>query len=158
MIVAPADWSQQAVAQGAGPSGIALVAAALSTALFRIIGPLILLGGWSTAIVCINRFTSAELTVAPTLLTVLGTILGLVLSYRTSSAYDRYWEGRKLWSSLTVSCRNLGRLVWLHVPTSVDAEVAEAVANELSVGGKSSSAKELDRERALLEKTRMIGA
>lgn len=37
------------------------------------------------------------------LLTVLGTVLGLVVSFRTSSAYDRFWEGRKLWSNILLA-------------------------------------------------------
>lgn len=69
---------QNAVATGSAPSTFTLITACLTTTLFRIISPLLLAGGWSTAVVCINRYTTAELVVAPTLLTVLGTILGLV--------------------------------------------------------------------------------
>lgn len=42
------------------------------------------------------------------MLTVLGLVLGLVVSFRTSSAYERYSEGRKLWSDLTLTSRNIG--------------------------------------------------
>lgn len=41
------------------------------------------------------------------MITVLGLVLGLVVSFRTSSAYERYSEGRKLWSALTLASRNL---------------------------------------------------
>lgn len=37
----------------------------------------------------------------------LGIVLGLFLVFRTNSAYDRWWEGRKLWGSLVNSSRNL---------------------------------------------------
>jgi putative membrane protein len=37
----------------------------------------------------------------------LGFIISLLLAYRTNTAYDRWWEGRKLWGSLVNSCRNL---------------------------------------------------
>lgn len=37
----------------------------------------------------------------------LGIVLGLFLVFRTNSAYDRWWEGRKLWGSLVNSTRNL---------------------------------------------------
>ncbi|CAE6458184.1 unnamed protein product [Rhizoctonia solani] len=53
----------------------------------------------------------------PQLLTVVGLVLGLVLSFRTTSAYDRYWEGRKLWSTISLSSRNLATVIWLNVPT-----------------------------------------
>jgi putative membrane protein len=36
----------------------------------------------------------------------LGIVLGLFLVFRTNSAYDRWWEGRKLWGSLVNSTRN----------------------------------------------------
>lgn len=53
-----------------------------ATAIFRLWPTLLFFGGWSTAIVLINKKTSAELTVPSTMLTVLGVLLGLTLSYR----------------------------------------------------------------------------
>ncbi|MDH5367482.1 MAG: hypothetical protein OEW67_10875 [Cyclobacteriaceae bacterium] len=37
----------------------------------------------------------------------LGIVLGLFLVFRTNSAYDRWWEGRKNWGSLVNNTRNL---------------------------------------------------
>src|SRR4249920_3758323 len=37
----------------------------------------------------------------------LGIVLGLFLVFRTNSAYERWWEGRKLWGSLVNNTRNL---------------------------------------------------
>jgi putative membrane protein len=37
----------------------------------------------------------------------LGFALSLLLVFRTNTAYDRWWEGRKLWGSLVNSSRNL---------------------------------------------------
>lgn len=37
----------------------------------------------------------------------LGIVLGLFLVFRTNSAYDRWWEGRRLWGALVNSTRNL---------------------------------------------------
>jgi ion channel-forming bestrophin family protein len=34
-------------------------------------------------------------------------VLSLLLAYRTNTAYDRWWEGRKLWGGLVNSSRNL---------------------------------------------------
>ncbi len=36
-----------------------------------------------------------------------GFVLSLLLAFRINSAYDRWWEGRKVWGSLTNSSRNL---------------------------------------------------
>lgn len=38
----------------------------------------------------------------------LGFVLSLLLVFRTNTAYDRWWEGRKLWGSLVNSSRNFG--------------------------------------------------
>lgn len=39
--------------------------------------------------------------------TLLGLVLGLLLVFRTNTAYDRWWEGRKLWGQLVNDSRNL---------------------------------------------------
>jgi ion channel-forming bestrophin family protein len=38
---------------------------------------------------------------------VLGFVISLLLVFRTNTAYDRWWEGRKLWGALTNNSRNL---------------------------------------------------
>ncbi|KAF8448017.1 Bestrophin, RFP-TM, chloride channel-domain-containing protein [Boletus edulis BED1] len=43
----------------------------------------------------------------------LSVVVGLILVFSTS--YDRYWEGRKCFSTLTSNVRNLSRMVWVHV-------------------------------------------
>jgi ion channel-forming bestrophin family protein len=37
----------------------------------------------------------------------LGFVLSMLLVFRTNTAYDRWWEGRKLWGSLVNNSRNL---------------------------------------------------
>jgi putative membrane protein len=37
----------------------------------------------------------------------LGFVISLLLAYRTNTAYDRWWEGRKVWGSLVNCSRNL---------------------------------------------------
>lgn len=39
--------------------------------------------------------------------TTLGFVISLLLAYRINSAYDRWWEGRKLWGMLVNNSRNL---------------------------------------------------
>jgi ion channel-forming bestrophin family protein len=38
---------------------------------------------------------------------ILGFTLSLFLVFRTNTAYDRWWDGRKLWGELTNAIRNL---------------------------------------------------
>jgi ion channel-forming bestrophin family protein len=42
-------------------------------------------------------------------------VLGLLLVFRTNTAYERFWEGRKAWGTINNSVRNLARLIWLAV-------------------------------------------
>jgi putative membrane protein len=39
-------------------------------------------------------------------------VLSILLSFRTNTAYDRWWEGRKQWGELVNNCRNLA--VYVH--------------------------------------------
>lgn len=39
--------------------------------------------------------------------TLIGFVLSLLLVFRTNSAYDRWWEGRKIWGSFNNNSRNL---------------------------------------------------
>ena len=43
----------------------------------------------------------------PLMHTTVGFVLSLLLAYRTNTAYDRWWEGRKLWGALVNNSRNL---------------------------------------------------
>lgn len=42
-------------------------------------------------------------------------VLGLLLVFRTNTAYERFWEGRKLWGNLVNCVRNLARQIWVAV-------------------------------------------
>lgn len=42
----------------------------------------------------------------PTLHSLLGFAISILLVFRTNTAYDRWWEGRKLWGSLVNNSRN----------------------------------------------------
>jgi putative membrane protein len=50
-----------------------------------------------------------------------GLILGLLLVFRTNTAYDRWWEGRRLWGQLVNDIRNLA----LKVRDCVDAHAED---------------------------------
>jgi putative membrane protein len=51
----------------------------------------------------------------PLLLTVTGFLVGLTLSFRNTTAYERYAEGRKYWAQLGVTSQSLARIIWTHV-------------------------------------------
>jgi putative membrane protein len=54
---------------------------------------------------------NVDLTFTAAPFTIIGLALSIFLGFRNSTAYDRYWEGRRLWGDLLVSCRVLARQV-----------------------------------------------
>ncbi|KAF1998792.1 UPF0187-domain-containing protein [Amniculicola lignicola CBS 123094] len=79
----------------------------------KMILPLLVVAIWSTAITLICEKVH-KLNVSNLLLTVLGFVVGLAISFRTSSAYERYTEGRKYWSQIIFVSQNLARTIWIH--------------------------------------------
>jgi ion channel-forming bestrophin family protein len=53
-------------------------------------------------------------------------VLGLLLVFRTNTAYDRFWEGRKAWGTLVVTIRNLSRELVVTLGT-VEDEALQAL-------------------------------
>ncbi|KAI0048564.1 UPF0187-domain-containing protein [Auriscalpium vulgare] len=45
----------------------------------------------------------------------LAVVVGLILVFRNGTSYDRYYEGRKAFGSLTSHVRNLSRSIWVQV-------------------------------------------
>ena len=50
----------------------------------------------------------------PVMHTLLGFAISMLLVFRTNTAYDRWWEGRRLWGSLVNTSRNFA--MKLHCP------------------------------------------
>lgn len=60
-------------------------------------------------------------------LSIVGAALGIFVSFRTNSAYDRWWEGRKLWGRLINSSRMFCTQVTTYLQPSDDPQVTAAV-------------------------------
>ncbi|KAI2633429.1 Bestrophin, RFP-TM, chloride channel-domain-containing protein [Xylaria nigripes] len=81
----------------------------------KLIFPLIGIGAWATLITLLSeKFEHIELSIQPVLLTVTGFVISMGLSFRSSSAYERYGEGRKCWSELILATQTLGRVFWVN--------------------------------------------
>jgi putative membrane protein len=71
--------------------------------------PVLIFMGVFTAVVCVlmlEVLKLGEFQSTTALHSLLGIVLGLFLVFRTNSAYDRWWEGRKLWGGMVNSTRN----------------------------------------------------
>lgn len=74
----------------------------------------LLCGGFGLGI-SIAKFLNLSVSF-PSLSTVVpSVVLGLLLVFRTNTAYERFWEGRKLWGALVNDTRNLARQIWISV-------------------------------------------
>jgi putative membrane protein len=56
-------------------------------------------------------------------------VLGLLLVFRTNTAYDRFWEGRKLWGNINNSIRNLSRTIWISIVEETKEDRDNKIAN-----------------------------
>jgi putative membrane protein len=80
---------------------------------------IILCGGYGFVVSLLSYFgllASIDFSkVLPQVIVTLNIVLGLLLAFRTNSAHDRFWEGRKLWGALVNTVRNLTRGIWIIV-------------------------------------------
>ncbi|MFT4031338.1 MAG: bestrophin family protein [Siphonobacter sp.] len=61
---------------------------------------------------------NSDLKSISTVHSLLGFVMSMLLVFRTNSAYDRWWEGRKLWGSLVNNSRNLAIKLAHIIPVS----------------------------------------
>jgi putative membrane protein len=55
----------------------------------------------------------------PIMHTLLGAVISLLLVFRTNTAYDRWWEGRKQWGALTNNSRSLAIKLHTLIPETI---------------------------------------
>ena len=76
--------------------------------------PLAALFVWDCCVTAFYYWTPFH---APSLpLTLFGTVLALFLGARSSSAYQRWWEGRTLWGAMINASRSLARMARNYLP------------------------------------------
>lgn len=74
------------------------------------------MGVLTTALIFLNEETSwLHFEISNSFHTVVGLVLGLLLVFRTNSAYDRWWEGRKQLGALVNTTRNLALKINVYV-------------------------------------------
>jgi len=88
--------------------------------------------------------TSSVLKNLTSVYSLLGFVISLLLVFRTNTAYDRWWEGRKLWGSVVNDTRNLSSLL-----SSFDLKPAERIDHTDLIIAFSKSMKEHLRRNKL---------
>ncbi|KAJ5589828.1 hypothetical protein N7450_003800 [Penicillium hetheringtonii] len=80
----------------------------------KLIIPLIFVALWSTTVTVISKYVY-NLGIDNILLTVTGLVVGLSLSFQSSTGYERWASGRRYWALLHQSSRNLARTIWINI-------------------------------------------
>lgn len=77
---------------------------------------LIVACSYTALLVWLSDEISKELRIAPFIYQLVGVVLGLLLVFRTNTAYERWWEGRRLLGQLLNSSRNLALKLHSYLP------------------------------------------
>ena len=85
---------------------------------FRILLPAMFsLGVFCAAIAYLEHtFLPDDISGTSQLHALLGLVISLLLVFRTNTAYERWWEGRKLWGQLVNVCRNMATKLHAWLP------------------------------------------
>ena len=87
----------------------------IGSVFFNIWPHVFFIGVLATGVVLVDRYTKNNISISPTLTSVIGFVVALSISFRNQTAYERFTEGRRLWNQLQVVIRNMGRIIWLQV-------------------------------------------
>jgi putative membrane protein len=90
---------------------------------FRVLLPLmILLGLLTGGLVYLEFHSYLEVTPSTSFHQIVGFVLSMLLVFRVNSAYDRWWEGRKLWGALVNNSRSLAAKCVTFLPEQIKEE------------------------------------
>ena len=100
----------------------------------RIVKSVLLLGLYAAVLKLVTDYfdLSNFMFADTTVFSLLGVILSLFLGFRTTTAYDRWWEARKQWGALVNHSRNMAIYVdsmWPESDTGIRRFMAKHIAN-----------------------------
>lgn len=100
----------------------------------RIVRSVAFIGLYALVFVWAVEYYEAEefMMMDPTVFSLLGVILSLFLGFRTTTAYDRWWEARKQWGALVNNTRNMAIYVdsmWPESDVGIRRFMAKHIAN-----------------------------
>ncbi|KAJ3137218.1 hypothetical protein HK100_000795 [Physocladia obscura] len=71
--------------------------------------------------------------------------MSLLLIFRVNTAYDRYYEGRKLWNTVHFQIRNLARFIWIYSASTSEEDIARKTSAMYLLIGFASATKHVLR-------------
>ncbi|MEB8387267.1 bestrophin family protein [Rhodobacteraceae bacterium KMM 6894] len=102
------------------PGPLQLLFSVRGSVLPRILPRVLFVTGFAAALVWVDQtiLPLPHTNAAP--FAVFGIALSLFLGFRNNAAYERWWEGRKLWGRLIADMRSLAREVEIFIPGRAD--------------------------------------
>lgn len=70
---------------------------------------------WASAVYLCYHYLNLDISIAIIPVTILGGALAIFLGFRNNSAYDRWWEARKIWGAIVNISRNFGSQVVAYI-------------------------------------------
>ncbi|TYJ56403.1 hypothetical protein B9479_002806 [Cryptococcus floricola] len=101
-----------------------------------IIGPVLWVTLFSAGVAAASIWWGKEVGLTNNVVPLLSVVVGLLLVFRNSSAYERYAEGRKDFTALISVARNLSRNIWVSVtlpPTPTDGSEPLTTREQLTL-------------------------
>ncbi|CAJ0867365.1 3499_t:CDS:2 [Entrophospora sp. SA101] len=69
----------------------------------------------ATIVAVLYEVLDIDVTLPGSIIGSVSVVVGLLLAFRTNNAYDRYYEGRKLFTNMCTHIRNATRILWVGV-------------------------------------------
>ncbi|EST07285.1 Bestrophin/UPF0187 [Kalmanozyma brasiliensis GHG001] len=88
----------------------------------RIFPSVLFLTLYATLIALADLVWERKWTTSYSITSSLSVVVGLLLVFRNSTSYDRWYEGRKLWQDASTTTRSLATLIWINVEADKDAD------------------------------------
>ncbi|KAF8579457.1 hypothetical protein K439DRAFT_1654555 [Ramaria rubella] len=100
--------------------------------LTRIVGPVLTVTLFAIGIATAFAY-GYNVTLTNSVTPLLAVVVGLILVFRNTTSYDRYYEGRKDFGSMMSTIRNLSRLIWINVNATDPNTVAPSSSTSSSM-------------------------
>ena len=119
------------------PSALKLFLVMQGSVVPQILGKILVFTVLAIVVMALDRHVVALPHVSLTALSVFGIALSLFLGFRNNAAYDRWWEGRRIWGGIVSDTRNLARNCEIFIAEKQDRQdiLGRAVAFAHAVRG-----------------------
>jgi putative membrane protein len=79
-----------------------------------------------------NNFHFTRISIPIAIPTILGTVISLLLAFKSNQAYDRWWEARTLWGAILNDSRTLTRQLLTFVDAGYGSEEKKALCERMA--------------------------